>query len=282
MVPDGNAHRPQPAARRMRSLPWLLLSLAVHVSLALQVVRPRGRSVPVEQSKALDFTILDSPRPDVAVSTAESSPARTTPPRASAGARRPARAQPAPTALAPSTPTVATEPRGARDSAAWQVLNPRAAALAALEQGTADAGSDRSAEPSAEDRLERAILAGIKPRFEEAPGPKLLTRAEGGYAYMGHGFQAIIAPDGAVTIQDRFGSVVLPLVPYRNRDGKWRVSPFLGGSFRLYEWLDKKFGKNDPYASERRWFLERTRELREDLARKHAPNVKLVDQPDAG
>ena len=123
---------------------------------------------------------------------------------------------------------------------------------------------------SAAKKLDEAILKGAAPPADAPDEPVLYPGPKGGYVYTGKGFQATIGPDGSLTMRDRFREARIPLVPYRNERGKWRVGLALGGSFRLYEWLDRKFGKNDPSLGERRWFLERTRALRERLLREHA------------
>jgi len=283
----------------VRSLAWMLLSLTVHVAVGLSVVQ-RSTLRLAEASKPLEIVIVDGHDRSRAGSFTSGSSQSSILPRSAHAARQGSRSGPrlrsaprrvqrspteevsaelraSPAAVSSRTADIPAAKHG--PSSAW--LSPRAAALTEMAphaSETARGAEDRSPE----EKLEQAIMAGTKPPIDQPPEPKLLPRPEGGYEYRGEGFQAEIARDGALTMKDRYGTVVLPLVPYRNRDGKWRVSPGFGGTFRLYEWLDKKLGKNDPYGSERRWFLEHTRELRERLWREHAPSLKHAHDADAG
>jgi hypothetical protein len=131
--------------------------------------------------------------------------------------------------------------------------------------------------PSAADKLNDAITRGAVRPNDRPPDPVLKQGPHGGYVFSGNGFTATISSSGDVDMSDSYGTVHIPLVPYQTPTGDWRFS-ILGGSFQLFEWLDRKFGKNDPYQSERRWFLERTRALRERLAHEHAPRI-LAPRP---
>ena len=133
--------------------------------------------------------------------------------------------------------------------------------------------SERPPPTSPEERLNRAIAEGAVRPKAPPDEPVLRPRPEGGYAYIGRGFSAVIEADGNLRMDDRFGTIYFPFQPFQTADGEWRVALF-GGTFRLFDWLDKKIGKNDPYLSERRWFLAQTRELRERLAREHAPRQR--------
>jgi hypothetical protein len=165
-----------------------------------------------------------------------------------------------------TTPVPLVEPGvgDARPSPAWTTLDPRAAALSVVDP------KEQAPAPSAADKLNQAIARGAVRPNDRPPDPVLQQGPRGGYVFSGHGFTATISPSGDVDMTDRYGTVRIPLVPYQTPTGEWRIG-ILGGSFHLFEWLDRKFGKNDPYQSERRWFLDRTRALRERLAREHAP-----------
>jgi hypothetical protein len=151
---------------------------------------------------------------------------------------------------------------------AWATLDPRAAALSLVDP------KEQQPVSTPAEKLNEAIARGALRPNGGPPDPVLKRGPNGGYVFSGNGFTAIISPGGDVEMSDQYGSIHIPLVPYRTPTGEWRFS-ILGGSFRLFEWLDKKFGKNDPYRSERRWFLEKTRELRERLAREHAPHMHV-------
>jgi hypothetical protein len=99
----------------------------------------------------------------------------------------------------------------------------------------------------------------------------LTPRPAGGYAYKGRGFDATIDADGSVHMKDTFVSLGLPFKARTAPDGTSWTFTFLEFKFDPYSWLDRKIGKNDPYRSERVWFLERTRELRERLFEQRAP-----------
>ncbi len=111
--------------------------------------------------------------------------------------------------------------------------------------------------------------------------PGLERRADGSYRFHGTNFKASISKDGQVTFRDTyigFSRKMQPLPPPpRDRapssDGARHAvsTPWLALQFRidLQGYLEKRLG-TDPYLSERRWFLERTRELREGLATRAA------------
>jgi hypothetical protein len=94
--------------------------------------------------------------------------------------------------------------------------------------------------------------------------PVLSRKATGGYRFTGNGFDATIDPDGTVRMRDRFVSSRIRLRARPINQTDW-VLTFWETKFDLFGWLDRKMG-NDPYRSERRWFLDGTRDLREQLA----------------
>jgi hypothetical protein len=132
------------------------------------------------------------------------------------------------------------------------------------------ASTTRAASASAADETR-------EPDVEEIELPGLERGSDGSYRFQGTNFRASISRDGQVTFRDTyvgFSRRMTPLpAPPRDRettpDGAQyaRSTPWLALQFRidLYAWLEKRLG-NDPYLSERRWFMERTRVLRESLA----------------
>jgi len=281
---------------RERSVPWLSLSAVLHG------VRPQASvaSSPVEfdvvtrvepspEQKVVSAAVVALPSPSdtqvgveqtgrslaAASSTVDSTragsprPASIAPRRERATRDTPTLPEPAAAQVVPkveTTPVPLGEPGvgDARPSPAWTTLDPRAAALSVVDP------REQAPAPSAADKLNQAIARGAVRPNDRPPDPVLQQGPRGGYVFSGHGFTATISPSGDVDMTDRYGTVRIPLVPYQTPTGEWRIG-ILGGSFHLFEWLDRKFGKNDPYQSERRWFLDRTRALRERLAREHAP-----------
>ena len=104
--------------------------------------------------------------------------------------------------------------------------------------------SEREAEPGAQ-RL-NALLAEAQRNtaLSRAPDPVLDHHADGSHTFVGNGIKATIDPDGRVHFHDSYIS---------------------GLHFDLNAWMEH-LAHNDPYRSERRWFLERTAALREQLA----------------
>lgn len=250
------------------------LSLAVHALLALAPGVPASRRPP--EPDALEVAVNVAPA-DVAPAPGapDAPPAEERAPVSTTVRRRAARTQavsPPTSPSAPAQPPLSEAARGA--------LDPRAVARAALD-GAPPTAEPRDADAGAAAALNRAIMAGVRSHVDTIPDPVLKRGPKGGYVYEGKGFDAIIRPDGSVDMRDRFGSVHIPLVPFQTPSGEWRVA-LLGGTFRLFEWLDKKF-KNDPYRSERRWFLDRTRALREKLELEHygpRPPRAFAREPD--
>lgn len=263
-----------------------MLSVAVHVLLLLSLgpmQRPVRRAV-----NAVEFVLTYTAHraaletrgapanaaPSVAPEPVSVRRARRTPARTSAPA--PARAiDRAPTARQANEPAEAlgaersgpVSPSRASNERLSEALSARAAALTVVDPNAL------ARAPSDAERLNAAITKGASRTADRVDEPKLQARPEGGYLYRGRGFDATIEPDGHVHMKDRFGTFHIPFVPFQSADGEWRIA-ILGGSFRLFEWLDRKIGKNDPYVSERRWFLERTRALRERLASERAPRPR--------
>jgi hypothetical protein len=94
--------------------------------------------------------------------------------------------------------------------------------------------------------------------LSEAPAPELTPRGDGGYRFHGNGIDATIDPDGRVHFEDKYAK---------------------GMTFDLNAWAEHLAG-NDPYRSERRWFLERTAGLRDELANSRLKRLAKLTGPD--
>lgn len=94
--------------------------------------------------------------------------------------------------------------------------------------------------------------------------PQLVEKPDGSYAFTGNGFDATIDREGTIHMRDHFARSRLLFKPNQLADGQWVIT-FWEIKFDLFAWLEKKFG-NDPFRSERRWFLDGTRDLRAQLA----------------
>jgi hypothetical protein len=130
---------------------------------------------------------------------------------------------------------------------------PSSVALGAPDAGV-QAAPDASAQTAphppreseaATQRLNRELAAATRNRaLSDSPDPVLKHHPGGSYTFHGNGIDATIEPDGTVHFHDKV---------------------YEGRSFDVFGWADK-LAHNDPFRSERRWFLERTRPLREQLA----------------
>jgi hypothetical protein len=151
-------------------------------------------------------------------------------------------------------------------------------ALRARAEGAASAPAPPSLRP---EQVARATEAGESPRADQAPGDDAVLRAfhaieglrlvrkrDGSFAYAGRGFNARIDARGGLIMTDKFSraSFVLDAKPI---DAINWATYFFRISLGLMARLDKAFG-NDPFRSERRDFLDRTRELRMALLERNA------------
>jgi hypothetical protein len=155
---------------------------------------------------------------------------------------------------------VATRARaeGAETNPAQPDLNPSqvARASAADLKPAPVQGSDAAAD----DTVLRA--------YREIEGLTLVQKSDGSFAYTGRGFSARIDARGGLRITDKFRRTSFVLEPKPLDEVNW-VTYFIRTTFDLYARLDKAFG-NDPFRSERRDFLERTRDLRMALLERNA------------
>lgn len=129
-------------------------------------------------------------------------------------------------------------------------LNPSKAARLASPSGTGAAAT--APEAGVEDEVLRA--------FRLIEGLELVPKSDGSFLYTGRGFNARIDANGGLTITDRFSRASVVLDPQPLDEHNWVVW-FFRVTTGLLDRLDKAFG-NDPFRSERREFLEKTRDLR--------------------
>jgi hypothetical protein len=155
-------------------------------------------------------------------------------------------------------------------------VSPHAAALTVLHAEGGGAGDARAAQ-AARSASTRAASSQAEAKLTvTADVPGLEHLRDGSYRYHGANFTALISAEGLVQFRDKyfgFSKRMRPLTPVSG-DGLRGAAglvpptpPAVAVQFKmdLYAWVEHKLG-NDPYLSERRWFLERTRELREELA----------------
>jgi hypothetical protein len=225
----------------------------------------------------VSFSVTTEERADEPLVLAQETPAPVAPaPRLSASARRPAAARrdataPAPSALPAPPKLEAPTPLGREPASTPQLdLSPLAAArsIVGLESGPSVPGAPPSAggKRSLHLDLNRSILSAAQAsrpaRRDEAP---VLTRqGDGSYAYESPSFEATIARDGTLHMDNKYGDVGLTFRPRRLADGTYTID-ILRFGFDLTAIFEHWIG-NDPYRSERKWFLDGTRELRNRLA----------------
>lgn len=128
-------------------------------------------------------------------------------------------------------------------AAARSLIDVRAASGAMHVRDAASTKSTASKSDSSADLTNYLARAAGNKALSRADDP-LLEQTPEGYAFSGNGFRARIDRDGSVHFLDRYVS---------------------GTNFDLTAWAEHMAG-NDPYRSERRWFLERTAALRDQLA----------------
>jgi hypothetical protein len=145
---------------------------------------------------------------------------------------------------------------GAETNPAQPNLKPSQVARASAADLKPAPGSDAAAD----DAVLRA--------YREIEGLTLVQKSDGSFAYTGRGFNARIDARGGLRITDKFRRTSFVLESKPLDEVNW-VTYFLRTSFDLLARLDKAFG-NDPFRSERRDFLERTRDLRMALLERNA------------
>lgn len=115
-------------------------------------------------------------------------------------------------------------------------------------------------------------------RVDTKNEPVLKPKPGGGYLYVGNGFQATIESDGSVQMEDRFVHAKWKFEPAMGADGELAGFRIFELRYDIFAWLDRKMG-NDPFRSERRWFLDHTRGLREEMIEHfHDKRVHSLEQ----
>jgi hypothetical protein len=253
-----------------RLLVFVAASGLVHASLALVESRTATREQASQQvAHVVDLELvvddgLSAPRQR------EPERAEPRPPVEERAARRPRPAaegvSEAPAPLSPAPPRVEVAPALAP---APLDLSPLAAArsLVDVRSAAAPAAPAQSGSRSARGVSLDAMLRAAAARPTRAADEPQLTPKDGGYRFEGNGFDATIDADGTVHFDDRYAVLRFPLGQRLHRSTQGAANLVLFElSFDLTAWMEAMFG-NDPYRSERRWFLESTAELRERLAR---------------
>jgi hypothetical protein len=142
--------------------------------------------------------------------------------------------------------------------------------LSAAISASAAAQSDGGVGDAATLTPNARLNARLAPDRRQPELPELTKRNDGSFAFRGNGFDATIERDGTVRMRDRFVRARFGFFRRQNAmTGEWSWSFFEIG-FDIFAWLDKKIGKNDPFRSERHWFLAGTFDLRQELATKAA------------
>ncbi|HEX5659687.1 MAG TPA: hypothetical protein VFX59_20970 [Polyangiales bacterium] len=141
----------------------------------------------------------------------------------------------------------------------------------------ASKGSGRSVEHAVVDAVEDTLFNVLRPW-------KLLQKTMGGsdYRYTGAGFDAAILPDGRVRFRDKGSPSLTPMVTVTRESGAdadLGPTPTGGVNFGDPRSLLHGARGKDPFAAERRQFLERTRALREYLAGRAAEAGMQTNDP---
>lgn len=141
----------------------------------------------------------------------------------------------------------------------------------AIRNGAAAESADTGVHDAGLTASER-LNARLAPDRRQPELPDLIKHDNGTWTFQGNGFDATIERDGTVRMRDRFARAKFGFFPRKNPlNGEWSCS-FFEIKYDIFAWLDKKIGKNDPYRSERHWFLAGTFDLRQELATKAAQN----------
>jgi hypothetical protein len=131
--------------------------------------------------------------------------------------------------------------------------------------GERDAGA--AATQDTNQRLQ-AALADAARKVELPNEPKLEPQPDGSFLYEGNGFDAKIAKDGSLEMNDQHRRSRWKFEGHTGENGTLAGARIFETKFDIFKHMDRKRG-NDPYQSERRWFLEHTRALRERLSNEH-------------
>lgn len=263
-------------ARGVKAPGWIMLSAAAHGVLASSLTALSWPAVRPPTLEPMEVAVVvGAPASAPAPVVAPSGQALVAHPTAThrRGASHPKPSEGAAQTATPVAPVVVEQvEQVAAPAAPSGVVLPsaRAAALSLMQPEASpivDAGSEQPRGPVRAPELrtlEAALVADIG-KVDRRPDPELKPRAGGGYSYRAHGFSVLIDPDGSVHMLDRDRAASWIFRPAAGLDGELAGFRFFQTVFDSYRRLDRAFG-NDPYLSERRWFMERTRALRESMA----------------
>jgi hypothetical protein len=255
----------------------IAVSIAGHLVFAVVAsVAAREVVVPLGEETSVEVTIEEEPRDEIVeppepvvapeepapvAAAAEPPPRRTERPRT---VRDPiVREEPEPVIDPPTMYEVEVDARAlVRDSRSDSAIVFDAQPTEPRDVGPARGRHGRARRPSGEElgeRLGRSLAQEVNARdyVTERPPPELRARADGGYSFSGHVFDAVIRPDGEVEFEDR------PPVS---------VEGFGQFGFDVTDALQRGAG-NDPYRAEREWFMNETEEIRDRLASRASQRV---------
>lgn len=243
----------------------LAISLLAHGGLAWVLVaqpEPPPRSAASTTPVAFEL-VAPPPPPDPAPAARTPVPVPPTtnaePPVHSAPRRRTVEPAPGPTPPAPEPvtpePTQAPSPPTAPAPSPRPVPDP--AVVAWLAPGGAPSAPATGPIADVDSAAVGAMVVGLA-ESANTPGhvsrrapPRLRRTRDGGYRFDGHAFTARIAPDGRVEFEDTGATA--------RREGLG-----VGGTFDITDRIMRNHGQ-DPYSSERAWFMAQTRELRDEM-----------------
>lgn len=230
------------ARRARRPSVVLLASIATHVAV-LSMLQPSGVIVSIYEPNTIDMTLIVTPAPP------ETLPAEATPSEAPAPpkpTRSPPRWERAESgSITPLTPE-------APDKTPTPNLDPFEAARAFLlsQEGMPDEPFEvERSDGRSREAGSREVFEGVgdKHYLTQREPPRLRRHKDGTFRYRSHVFEATVEQDGSVSFAD--GHKVFES----------------GVRFDLGDRILRKHGE-DPYREEKRWFLESTSELRDELA----------------
>ncbi|MDD9936711.1 MAG: hypothetical protein OXT09_24075 [Myxococcales bacterium] len=272
---------------RDRLLLGVIASLAVHAAVVLTVERPErpaGRAgEPLEFVElAVVEAVVAEPRSEAetgAVTESGSVAESVSAAEAESETGAVTKSGSVPESVSVTESESATEP--VRVSAAR--LTPRAVALSQVdplagECAPADSRIEcavRLPAPSTapgerlQDDAERA--AATVPHLAPRPAPRLRRHHDGTRSYDGHAFVATVHPDGHVSFEDKDlleDAVIGPLLDIGTPEVVPKILAVgiaLSLPFDLTDTIEKHVLEKEIYSSEKRWFLEQTRELRHQL-----------------
>jgi hypothetical protein len=230
----------------------LVISLLAHV-VALTAIGVDTRAVTTAETTSIDirFSVASDPRSAAPSHTVVEEPAaRADPERAAPQKSRAAVPESSVTAASLKAAVQVEIGLPSRETRVPVLnLDPSSAARAFhLSQQTLPqkaSGSEALAENTDSESRNYFEGAGEKKHLSQREPPELQRRRDGSYRYRGHAFKATIARDGSVDFDDGYqqGTKI---------------------AFDVTDMLMRRRGE-DPYRVEKRWFLESTEALRDEL-----------------